>query len=148
MGINEILQIGNKIKELRKKRGYTQKKAAEIAGIPYTTYSNYENNNREPNKEQLRRIAMMLGVSEYELLGVDPLEALKDEMTYLNFLLSIGYEYIDTFHDNDIGWDRCFYLKDGSSIPLTKSEYENLREAIIHDIELEINKIRIKNGSC
>ena len=60
----------------------------------------------------------------------------------------VGYEYIDTFHDNDMGWDRCFYLKDGSSIPLTKSEYENLREAIIHDIELEINKIRIKNGSC
>lgn len=62
MGINEIIQVGNRIKEIRKLLGFTQKEIALRAGIPYTTYSNYENNNREPNSEQLRKIARALNV--------------------------------------------------------------------------------------
>lgn len=62
MGINEIIQVGNQIKEIRKLLGFTQKEIALRAGIPYTTYSNYENNNREPNSEQLRKITNALNV--------------------------------------------------------------------------------------
>lgn len=62
MGINEIIQVGNQIKEIRKLQGFTQKEIATRAGIPYTTYSNYENNNREPNYEQLRKITSALNV--------------------------------------------------------------------------------------
>lgn len=62
MGINEIIQVGNQIKEIRKLLGFTQKEIARRAGIPYTTYSNYENNNREPSSEQLRKITNALNV--------------------------------------------------------------------------------------
>ena len=41
------------------------------ANIPYSTYSNYENNNREPNREQLQKIATALNVPLYELMGFD-----------------------------------------------------------------------------
>lgn len=63
MGLNEIIKIGDRIKNLRKKEGLTQKDMAQILKIPYSTYSNYENNNREPNKELLEKIADVLHVS-------------------------------------------------------------------------------------
>ena len=50
MGVNEFIKIGDKIKEIRKLRGLTQRDVAKKLNIPYSTYSNYENNNREPNK--------------------------------------------------------------------------------------------------
>ena len=71
MGINEVVQIGNRIKEYRKSKGFTQKELALRANIPYSTYSNYENNNREPNREQLQKIATALNVPLYELMGFD-----------------------------------------------------------------------------
>ncbi len=71
MGINEVVQIGKRIKEYRKSKGFTQKEIALRAEIPYSTYSNYENNNREPNREQLQKIANALNVPLYELMGFD-----------------------------------------------------------------------------
>ena len=124
MGINEVIQIGSRIKKYRKSKGITQKEVARLAGIPYSTYSNYENNNREPNEEQLRKIASALCTSEAELLGLTKEEFLKplsDEVAYLNFLLSLGYEYVDTFYDNEDGYDRCIYIpSENIDIPLTE----------------------------
>lgn len=71
MGVNEFIQIGTQLKKLRTEKGITQKKMAEIIGIPYSTYSNYENNNREPNAQQIKKIADALGVRATEILGYD-----------------------------------------------------------------------------
>ena len=140
MGINEVIQIGSRIKKYRKSKGITQKEVARLAGIPYSTYSNYENNNREPNEEQLRKIASALCTSEAELLGLS-----KEEVAYLNFLLSLGYEYVDTFYDNDEGYDRCIYIRsENIDIPLTGKEYEHLKKAIVNDTETELYKLRKK----
>ncbi len=68
MGINEIVQIGSRIKKLRKNKGLTQKKMSELTGIPYSTYSNYENNNREPGAAQLIKIADALDISLQNLV--------------------------------------------------------------------------------
>ena len=68
MGINEVVQIGNRIRKFRIERGLSQKEMAKLTGIPYSTYSNYENNNREPNLAQLRKIANILGISPQNLV--------------------------------------------------------------------------------
>lgn len=68
MGINEVVQIGNKIRKLRSEKGFTQKEMASLTGIPHSTYSNYENNNREPSSEQLEKIANVLGISLEDLI--------------------------------------------------------------------------------
>lgn len=68
MGINEIIKIGNRIKELRKSKGISQKEMSKILDIPYSTYSNYENNNREPSVELIEKISEVLGVSKFDLL--------------------------------------------------------------------------------
>lgn len=68
MGINEIIQIGDRIRRFRTQKGLTQKEMAALAGIPYSTYSNYENNNREPGLEQLNKIANALDISLQNLI--------------------------------------------------------------------------------
>ena len=68
MGINEVVQIGNRIRKFRIERGHSQKEMAKLTGIPYSTYSNYENNNREPNLAQLSKIANILGISPQNLV--------------------------------------------------------------------------------
>ncbi len=71
MGLNEIIKIGDRIKDLRKKLGLTQKDMSKMLNIPYSTYSNYENNNREPSKELLEKIANVLNVSINTLIYGD-----------------------------------------------------------------------------
>lgn len=68
MGLNEIVQIGNRIRELRSQKGITQKKMSELTKIPYTTYSNYENNNRTPSVEALQKICDVLNITVNELM--------------------------------------------------------------------------------
>jgi len=68
MGINEYIKIGKKIKKLRKEKGYSQKQMAKLCGIAYSTYSNYENDNREPSMKQIEKIASVLEISTAELL--------------------------------------------------------------------------------
>lgn len=71
MGINDIIQIGNKIKELRKLKGISQKEMAELIGVNRSTYSNYENNNREPDMHTIQKIADALDTTTANLLGIN-----------------------------------------------------------------------------
>jgi transcriptional regulator with XRE-family HTH domain len=77
MGVNEIIKIGNRIKKLRKEKGLTQREMSDILNIPYSTYSNYENNNREPSVELLDKVGEILGVSRFDLL-YDPEKLIAD----------------------------------------------------------------------
>jgi transcriptional regulator with XRE-family HTH domain len=146
MGVNDFVQIGTRIKQLRKSKKIKQNELATLAGIPCSTLANYENNKREPSQEQIEKIAGVLGVSVYDLLGISTeqlLQPLKDETIFLNYLLSLGYEYVDTFLDNDEGFDRCLHIKnENKDIPLTKREYEDLKKNIKNDINQEIERLR------
>lgn len=81
MGVNEIIQIGSKIKEFRKAKGITQKEMAKRLNIPYSTYSNYENNNREPNITQIEAIAKELEIDVFELLDISQYKTPKKEFS-------------------------------------------------------------------
>lgn len=82
MGLNDIMKIGNVIKKIRTEKGLTQKKMAELLQIPYSTYSNYENNNRTPDTDTLFRIADTLGVEVWDLFGVDERTAKTSNLDY------------------------------------------------------------------
>ncbi len=91
MGINEIIQVGNRIRKFRSEKGMTQKEMSELTGIPYSTYSNYENNNREPSIEQLGKIADALDISIAELMGLTYKENIMDINDVFKFYDSLGY---------------------------------------------------------
>ena len=71
MGINEIIKVGNNIKRIRKQKNISQKDMAKKLNMPSSTYSNYENNNREPNAATLRKIADILNVDISDLLNLN-----------------------------------------------------------------------------
>lgn len=76
--------LGKRIKEIRKRRGYTQEKLAELASIETPSMSNIENGKNYPNFETLEKISKALNVKPYELYIFDyyfTCENLIDEMT-------------------------------------------------------------------
>lgn len=79
MGINHFVKIGNTIRKLRKIKGLSQKEMADLCGIAYSTYSNYENNNREPNQEVLQRIADNLDITIPDLINVNTLISIDEK---------------------------------------------------------------------
>lgn len=61
------MDIGQKIKELRKKQGMSQKDLADKLGITPVLISQYENGKRNPKLETLQKIADALEVDISEL---------------------------------------------------------------------------------
>ena len=61
----------DRLKKLRELKGYSMRQMAEALGMRYTTYVNYEKNEREPNSESLILIAKYFDVSIDYLLGLN-----------------------------------------------------------------------------
>lgn len=64
---------------LREELNLSKREAAEKLNLPYTTYSNYENNEREPNSEMLIKISKFYNVSTDFLLGLTPIRKKENE---------------------------------------------------------------------
>ena len=75
------MDIGTKIRMIRKSKGITQIDLAENAGIAVNSLRLYEANKRQPRADQLRAIASALGVSVADLLDVKPARAVDPNKT-------------------------------------------------------------------
>lgn len=62
------MTIGESIKEIRKKKGYTQKQLGKESGIAEITIRQYEAGKYKPKLENIRKIASVLGVYMNELI--------------------------------------------------------------------------------
>ena len=61
----------NRLKEVRKEKGYTLAAVAIIAGIANNTLSQYETGKRKPKLEMWQKLADIYGVSVPYLQGID-----------------------------------------------------------------------------
>lgn len=61
----------NRIRELRKKRGLTQRTLGELSGLSNQAISFYETGKRHPQMQTWQRMADVLGVSVSYLAGID-----------------------------------------------------------------------------
>lgn len=75
----------NRIRELRKRAGLSQKDLAQLAGISQPAISQVENDTRPLTVDWMRTFARIFGVSPAELLGEDdnPLQLSDDERQLL-----------------------------------------------------------------
>ncbi len=64
-----MIQIGRKLKELRKNEGLTQEKLAELLKISRVNYTRYETDKARPDYETLAAIADFYEVSIDELFS-------------------------------------------------------------------------------
>lgn len=68
--------IGKEIRRLRKLRGLSQARLAEILGVEQPTVQRWETGKREPSLDFIDKIAQALGASLSELVASDSLTAL------------------------------------------------------------------------
>lgn len=59
----------SRIRELRESKGLNMKETARLLGMPYTTYVNYEKDQREPTSEVLIQLADFFETSVDYLVG-------------------------------------------------------------------------------
>ena len=64
--------LGDRLQELRRGAGLTQKQVADALDIHSVTYLHYEKDQREPPLELLVRMAAFFDVTTDWLLGVEP----------------------------------------------------------------------------
>lgn len=67
-------RFGEKVKELRKKKGWTQAQIANEIGVTKSVISFYENKDRSPSPEVLIKFAELFQVSTDYLLGVEKMQ--------------------------------------------------------------------------
>lgn len=81
---NRNLEVGLRITELRKKRGYTREKFSELADISVQFLADIEKGRKSMTIPTLRRIAATLNVTtDYIVNGVSPLAPDNDLVTML-----------------------------------------------------------------
>lgn len=76
------MQIGNRIKELRKEKGLTQEKLAECVGISFQAVSKWENNIALPDITLIPRLAQIFGVTTDDLFAYNRKEIEADIARY------------------------------------------------------------------
>ncbi len=80
-------QLAQKVKTLRKRKGYSQEALAEISGLSLRTVQRIENENRNPSGDSLKRLSTAFGVSPDYLIDWEPNEN-------SNFLLILAFSPI------------------------------------------------------
>lgn len=63
------VNVGQKIRELRKAKGFSLKQVAEGAGVSASLVSQVENNRVDPSLSTLRKIALTMGVPVFALIA-------------------------------------------------------------------------------
>ena len=63
------MNLGDKIKQVRKKRGLTQKQLGNLCGMADSAIRRYESGRGNPTQKTLERIGMAL---DYDFLALDP----------------------------------------------------------------------------
>lgn len=123
------MKTGSRIKRLRQNKGLTQEQLANIAGISRQTIIKYEKDEMTPGLENLKKIAIALGVDTVYLTNED-----KTNISFKNWLKEYEYEP-GTFQDK--------YFIDNTQKENDNAIYEVLRN--LRGLEKLPNKKQIDN---
>jgi len=63
-----VVQIGERLRQLREERALRQEDLAELAGVGKNTVNRLEKNHTEPHMTTVRKLAEALGVDPRELV--------------------------------------------------------------------------------
>ncbi len=131
------MDIGTKLKQLRKEKGITQKVIASYLGIRRNTYSQYESNARTPSIEILQKIA-----SYYNVLGTFFFrdDSIDSNLEYVKILLDEYFRLI--FLSNDI-LDELKSLELIDDNADVRSDFNDLLSRLM-ECYFEINEVKSK----
>lgn len=87
------------LKQIRIKKGFSQKEIAERLGVSQPSYAQYENGKRKPKIETLKRIASALNVSLEEFMTDSEL-SLFESMANLYLQSGFGVEELESLEEH------------------------------------------------
>ncbi len=90
------MSIGDRIKEARKARGFTQKELADLIGTSKNTICNYEGGYREPDVVKINALSKALGVTGDWIIEspfADEMERQKKEPNLSSEALEVARDY-------------------------------------------------------
>ena len=134
------VQLGAKIRELRKKRGISQEVLAQYLGVTFQAVSKWENGTAMPDVPLIPALASFFGVSTDELFDYNRLEAEKkvdDENTTKLFVFSSTMMFDDSADQMVSGNNAKLFSScmssfadssdNGSSIVIPVKEYDTAK---------------------
>lgn len=69
------MTVGERIREIRKSHGLTQKELGERLGLSYQSIAQWENDLRKPKSETILKIACALGVRYEDIVGLETFDS-------------------------------------------------------------------------
>ncbi len=99
------LNLGNKIRELRRRDGRTQEMLADALGVTSQAVSRWESGGSYPDMELMPAIANYFGVSIDELFGYN-----NDRQNKINDILDKARKYNLRYRDDGAWFDECLAL--------------------------------------
>lgn len=153
-------EFANRIKELRKNKGYTQKELARLLNIGQTTVANYEQGTRVPDMEKLNNIADLFEVTLDYLLGrseemahfkkttkSNSIDLKIADKVYLDYLLQGDSEnarrFIINLHEDGVNIEYIFFdildrvLKE-VGVLWDKGEVDVWKEHFISEVTIDV----------
>lgn len=139
------MTLGDKIREIRKKKGYSQEKLAEIVAISKMSIRRYETNERQPSLNTLNKIANALNIDVWELYdGCQLKPTQKDEHFWTAYLddqlkqlgYSIGYD-----EENAFLW---INYPDGT-LEVTEENLKELNKSAMSYLKFKLEELKQEN---
>ncbi len=98
---------GNRLREVRKKRGLTQTELGELIGVGKSAICCYEKETRNPTLEAVIEMIHVFGVSADYLLGADYLVKTGDEDSFVEYVALTKEEitFIEELKKNKLVYD-------------------------------------------
>lgn len=135
--------IGERIKEYRLKRGFTQSDLAKQADITRIALGNYERGERIPTIDIFARIAMSLNASIDELMGYKPGQLSTIQQIKQDFA-NVGYE----LKEEGLTWWRYEITEPGEEYPFhikTEDDLKQIYQQIKLDVFRDLKKVWADN---
>lgn len=82
------MPIGQNVKELREKKGYSQAELGKLSGIGSTYISKLENNQCSPGYEKIKKLVIALETTADKLIFDEDEDQIKDELKPLFKIVS------------------------------------------------------------
>ncbi len=120
------ISMGEKLKELRQQKQYTQENVANYIGKTKSFVCMYESDKRSPGKDTLVKLSALFGVSLDYLMGKEELtvsyRSVKEDIAldYKNYPIIPMYENADAFLNDDI----CGHASPNDLLPDHEDENE------------------------
>ena len=93
--------IGNRIKELRKKKGLSQEALGKLVNVTKVSISCYESEKRTPDLETFELLVNALDTTPDYLLGRDRLVISEGEEKYKVYLPKVDLDILNEINKND-----------------------------------------------